>query len=309
MLSYRHAFHAGNHADLLKHSVVCNILESLCKKEKPFAVFDTHAGAGLYTLDDERALKTGETSKGILCVNNRLSASKTDEIPESLKSYLEITQKYSDHNLYPGSPEICRIFMNSDCFHGVCELHNTEIEVLTDNLKNTPLITKNPYSPKSVETKIYHADGLNTACTVLPPAVKRGLVLIDPSYEEKTEYADVLKAVKTIHKKWSAAIIAVWIPLLSHRKSEIDKLTDGMIETAKARNQNTEILVADLCVQKEDAHIERSLEENQGAPRLYGSRMVVINMPWHLDTQSQDNLKFLSGLIDCDCPSFSVKLY
>ena len=106
MLSYRHAFHAGNHADILKHSLLTLVLQSLHKKEKPFSLIDTHAGAGLYILDDERALKTGETCLGIISLLEKIQNQSDIKIPEEILPYINLCKKYQKENKYPGSPEI-----------------------------------------------------------------------------------------------------------------------------------------------------------------------------------------------------------
>ena len=129
MLSYQHIFHAGNHADLLKHSVLIQVLESLNKKDKPYTFFDTHAASGLYDLKDNRSLKTGEASKGIVQF-----ADKAD-MPQAFAVYVTFVQKYLKDSLYPGSPEIERSFMRKQDTLILSELHPQEIENLRHNMK------------------------------------------------------------------------------------------------------------------------------------------------------------------------------
>lgn len=293
MLSYRHAFHAGNHADILKHSVLLNILESLNSKDKPYTIFDTHAGSGVYNLEDERSLKTSEAKQGILTLLPQM-----DELdfPESLSNYYKITSLYKRHKMYPGSIEIERIFTRPDCAHIISELNNSEIDVLKENCSKDPLVIANGQK-KAVKTQVHHRDGFETALALTPPQIKRGLCLIDPSYEEKDEYKITGDAVIKISKKWNVGIIALWYPLLAHRAIEIEKMKNDIIANAKVQNPNCSIMDARLLVNTADSHTETSLKENEGPPRLYGSAMLVINAPWKLDEKTRENLSYIADHI------------
>ena len=138
MLSYRHAFHAGNHADILKHLCLVGVLESMTKKDKNFTAIDAHAGAGIYFLDDERAIKTGESQVGILSLYQKFLENKENsEIPNLVKNYLQFVEPYLKNNQYPGSPEIIRKFLRTGDKEFLFELHNTEIEILKSNIKDS----------------------------------------------------------------------------------------------------------------------------------------------------------------------------
>lgn len=306
MLSYRHAFHAGNHADILKHSVLINILESLNTKDKPYTIFETHSGSGVYNLEDERSLKTNEAKQGILSLLPQM-----DELdfPESLSNYYKITSLYKRHKLYPGSIELERIFTRSDCVHIISELNNSEIDTLKQNVSKEPLVIVNT-EKKCVKTQVHHRDGFETVLSLTPPAIKRGLCLIDPSYEEKDEYKATGNAVMKIHRKWNVGIIALWYPLLAHRAIEIEQMKNDIIANVKAFNSNTEILDARLCVNTADSHNETELKDNSGPPRLYGSGMLIINFPWKLDEKTQANLDYITKHIyKNDKTSFSIMTY
>lgn len=306
MLSYRHAFHAGNHADILKHSVLVNILESLNAKDKPYTVFDTHAGSGLYLLDDQRSLKTQEAANGIISLLRKM-----DEIdfPDSLSNYYKITTLYKKHNLYPGSIEFEKIFMGQPDAHIVSELNNSEIDTLKQNAAKEPLVHLHP-TKTSVKTQVHHKDGFSNTIALTPPLIKRGLCIIDPSYEEKDEYKATGNAAISLNKKWNVGIIAVWYPLLSHRAIEIEQMKNDIIANVKARNENTSILDARLSVNTPDSHIETDLKDVSGPPRLYGSGMLIINAPWKLDEKTRDNLNYISSRIYNDGhPSYEVNLY
>lgn len=296
MLSYRHAFHAGNHADILKHSVLVNIFESLIQKEKPFSVLDTHAGSGLYFFDDERSQKTKEADKGIIELLKKMD---NLDFPDSLLAYYKITSLYKKHGMYPGSVEFEKIYCDEKCLHFVSELNNSEIDILRKNAKEEPLVLCSK-EKSQVKTQVILRDGFEAACALTPPEIKRGLMLIDPSYEDKIEYKKVSDTVIKVHKKWPAAIIAVWYPLLAHRTAEIELLKTNIRAFVKTQNPNTEILNAEFLVNKEDSHIETSLKENDGPPRLYGSGMLVVNAPWKLDQKTGENLKYISKAIYAD---------
>ena len=173
MLSYRHSFHAGNFADVLKHLILIKILEYLHKKDKPFCCIDTHAGPGLYELNSDYALKNKEFENGI----SRLW--QQPNLPASVEQYVKVIQHFNvtdQLNYYPGSPLIAQHFLRVQDRLFLHELHSTEIEMLTQTVK------------KDRRIKVFHADGLKNTLGLLPPNEHRGLILIDPSYEIKTDY-------------------------------------------------------------------------------------------------------------------------
>ncbi len=174
MLSYQHIFHAGNHADILKHCVLIHVLNSLNKKEKPYTFFDTHAASGLYDLTDGRSLKTGEAGRGIMALQGECG--NENQLPLLLKSYLDFVKTYIDDSRYPGSPEIERSYMRSQDTLILSELHPQEIENLRANMKR-PCENKNLPS-----IKIHNRNGWEMLTALTPPVTKRGAVLIDPSY-------------------------------------------------------------------------------------------------------------------------------
>lgn len=323
MLSYLHAFHAGNHADILKHAALIQLLKKLNQKEAPYTFFDTHAGSGLYSTQGEKARKTGEAARGVLALAQYASqdqnaggqnfglATDTGSSPKSaaLADYLDFVRPYLARDLYPGSPLIERAFLRPDDAHTICELHPAEFESLKENVlqaqegaaPNPSLATVPKNAP---HTQILKADGLKTLIAQTPPKIKRGAVLIDPSYEEASDYEAVKKTVIAVHKKWSVGIIMIWYPLLAHRAAEIENMLESIIAAAKVQNANTNILRAEFCVDAPQSHIETSLEENaaakaaaagtSNAPRLYGSGILVVNSPWKLDEELDAALKHLS---------------
>lgn len=292
MLSYQHIFHAGNHADILKHTVLISVLESLNKKEKPYTFYDTHSGSGLYDLLDNRSLKTGEAQNGIIKITKELSEVISEtEIPELLQKYYSFLQPYLGKNLYPGSPEIESKFMRKgDCLI-LSELHPQEIKNLNENIKKTD---------KQTDVQIHNRNGWEMLKALTPPKTKRGAVLIDPSYEETADYTDASKTINEVHKKWSNGIIMLWYPLLAHREGEINLMLESIEESAKMINENIEISNLQLIVADKNSHVEVSLEENASVnkkPRLYGSGMLVLNSPWKLEEQVFGVIEYLKNKI------------
>lgn len=290
MLSYQHIFHAGNHADLLKHSVLIQVLESLNKKEKPYTFFDTHAASGLYDLKDNRSLKTGEAEKGIVQFSDKA------DMPQTFAAYITFVQKYLKDSLYPGSPEIERSFMRKQDTLILSELHPQEIENLRNNMKKSGGhdIGSQP------DIQIHNRNGWEILKALTPPATKRGAALIDPSYEEVSDYKIAADTICAVHKKWSNGIIMLWYPLLAHRESEIEGMVNQITNEARAQNANIEIADLRLEVFDKNEHKEVSLEEfraseGKNPPRLYGSGMLVLNAPWMLKENTLETIEYIKN--------------
>lgn len=277
MLSYQHAFHAGNHADLLKHFVLTFVLNSLNKKDKAYTFFDSHSASGLYDLYDNRLIKTGEAQKGI----QTLLQAKNP--PQELDIYLNLIKEYSEKNLYPGSPEIERRLMRKQDFLILSELHPQEIENLRRNM-NKPLFN-NSNQPA---IQIHNRNGWEMLKALTPPATKRGAILIDPSYEENQDYIDSTNTICQINKKWSNGILMLWYPLLSHRESEIKAMLQTICDSAKSHNEHVEISNLQLQVYSKD---------DKDLPRLYGSGMLVINSPWMLEETASKVITYINSEI------------
>lgn len=292
MLSYRHAFHAGNHADILKHATLTLALESLQKKDKPYTLVDTHAGAGLYVLDDERAEKTGETEEGIVrllqTAGVESSSAGTHEaglwkadVPSSLKPYLALCRGYAADGKYPGSPEIMARHLRPQDKLMLIELHNTEIDVLRVNMKK---------SIHDGRMGIHHRNAFEAVDALLPPEPRRGLLLMDPSYEVDSDWTNAADALVKTHRRWPVGVLCLWYPLLKHRESEIALLKAALREAAAATPSS--FLCAELLVD--------SPEREAG---LYGSGMMMINPPWHLDEQLKEMLPYLARVLTEDSAS------
>ena len=300
MLSYLHEFHAGNHADILKHVTLLYVLEYLNKKQKPYSFFDTHAGAALYGIDSEQALKTGEASRGIqrLLMKEKENPS---QVPASLKPYLDFVNSWNSKGFYPGSPamEIAKSYEGSNLF--LCELHKKEFEKLSENVAAAKFFRQRD-SLKDIQCILHNVSGWSVLKSNVPPALKRGAVLCDPSYEENSDYLDAAKYLGEAHRRWGGATIMLWYPLLMNKADQIDNMKQSIISMVKNRDMHTEILDAVLCVDSEDSHEETSLEQSIGSlkPRLYGSGMLVINPSWGLCQHLQSVLPYLQCVLQND---------
>lgn len=252
MLSYRHSFHAGNFADLLKHAVLVEILDYLSQKESPFEYVDTHSGAGLFNLDSTDANKLQEYKTGIARLER-------DHFIE-LTRYFEIIDSYNKSNtlmFYPGSPAIASCFLRRQDRAWLCELHPQDHKLLQANMA------------KYKKVRVFCDDGLKKLQSFVPLTSRRGLVLIDPSYEIKSEYEQVFFAIKKAYKKFSTGIYALWYPVVD--RSKIDLLERRFIKSGIKNIQRFELGVA------------------QDSPErgMTASGMIVINPPWTLfDTMS-----------------------
>lgn len=276
MLSYQHEFHAGNHADVLKHTCLLSILNSLSQKEKPFTVIDSHGGAGTYRLDDERLCKTGEHLTGIYRL---LEKSKNLSMPPAVERYIQFEKPYVERGLYAGSPTLTRHFLRSGDSHFVVELHPQAFDSLTCACQE-PLLLAEKSERAKAKTHIHKEDSYRELLALTPPLVKRGLILVDPSYEDASDYEQVSKTLDAVHKKWNTAIIAVWYPLLQRRKNETAQMLHSLETTAKTGTQPVDCMRTELAVK-------------QAQTTLYGSGMFVINPPWKYEEEINAALDFL----------------
>lgn len=289
MLSYLHAYHAGNHADILKHIVLSEVIRYMEKKDKPFTFFDTHSGSGLYKVSDERAQKTGEINRGILLLKDKFKASESSV--EALNAYLSFVDSYLDKGEYPGSPYIEADLLRKEDFLVLSELHPAESENLKANMDTKVRLKKN-----SCHISVHKRNGFEMLESLTPPKTKRGCVLIDPSYEEISDYSDVADAVLKVFKKWSGGVFMVWYPLLSYRMGTIENMVERITEGVHMLSPNTDVNDFRLCVSSENAHEETSLSET-ASPRLYGSGMLLVNTPWTLPDTMKKTLPVLEEFL------------
>ncbi len=201
MLAYRHAFHAGNHADVLKHLVLAQLLAYLNEKDKGWRYVDTHAGAGGYSLESTYALKHREFDDGIGRLVQPHAAGVV--VPAPVQDYVDLVRQFNDGGAlrqYPGSPAIARARMRSQDQLRLLEMHPTEHKILES------------YLGSEAGCEVHLVDGYTMLKSVLPPPTRRGLTLIDPPYEIKTDYAKALGALREALTRFPEGTVMVWVP-------------------------------------------------------------------------------------------------
>lgn len=246
MLSYRHAYHAGNHADVLKHLVLVLTLDHMSEKaDKPFVYIDTHAGAGGYDLSDARALKNTEYEQGI----GRLW--DANSLPLPLARYVGVIHGFNPDGAlahYPGSPAIARSLSSGRL--ELCELHGDDFRRLSK------------WAGRERRVRVHHQDGFARLKALLPPIERRALVLLDPPYEVKDDYARVAQSLNEALARFATGVYLAWYPLLAQAGprqlcSALEGLSDRWLR------------------------VELEVEE-AGSPGLFGSGVFVFNPPWRL---------------------------
>jgi 23S rRNA (adenine2030-N6)-methyltransferase len=265
MLAYRHGFHAGMHADVLKHIVLMLVLQHMMAKDKPFTLIDTHAGAGGYSLEGNFAQKTGEYLNGIARLWDR------SDLPPVVADYLMLVREFNGGGAleqYPGSPAIANLLLRADDRLHLYELHPTDERILR------------AFLAKRAHTTVTQSDGFAALQKELPPPSRRGVVLIDPSYEMKSDYAKVLVAVREILERFASAVVLVWLPQL--RTLESTQLPQRLQNTA-AKSAPKGWLHARLTVATPDV---------RGFGML-GSSMFVANPPHGLHDTLREVLPYL----------------
>ncbi|MFM2052926.1 MAG: hypothetical protein RL456_963 [Pseudomonadota bacterium] len=266
MLAYRHAFHAGNHADVLKHLVFAQVLRYMTQKDKPLTLIDTHAGAGGYGLDSNHARKHAEHDDGI----GRLW--KRDDLPEALADYVALVKAFNPDPSrlmrYPGSPTLAKMLLRADDRMRLYELHSTDFPLLQETMAERR------------ETAVMNRDGFGALKADLPPPSRRAVVLIDPSYEIKTDYAKVVTAVREGLQRFDDAVILVWYPQIQRLEPK------EMVDRLKA--------AADQGSRRGWLHARLSVAPpNDSGFGMLGSGMVVINPPFVLQPMLQATLPVL----------------
>ncbi|WP_374303546.1 23S rRNA (adenine(2030)-N(6))-methyltransferase RlmJ [Paracoccus sp. (in: a-proteobacteria)] len=207
MLSYQHAYHAGNLADLHKHALLACALDYLTRKDKPLSYLETHAGRGLYALDATESMKTGEAQAGI----RRAEAEGWLPPAHPLLSALSAVRRSHGPSAYPGSPLIAAHYLRRGDSAHLAELHPAEYGAL---------------SAVAGFATLHRQDGFDMAQAVCPPVPRRGMILIDPSYEVKADYAAIPRQIGLIARKWNVGVIMLWYPILTDRRhgSMLDSL-------------------------------------------------------------------------------------
>ena len=251
MLAYRHAFHAGNHADVLKHCVLQQILMYMNQKDKPYWVIDTHAGAGMYSLASDYANTKSEYLDGVARLWD------CDDLPPVLREYMNLIQlcnNKGDWSLYPGSPEVIRRTIRADDRMRLFELHPTDFDILQENFE------------RDRQAKLFKSDGFASLKALLPPPTRRAVIFMDPPYEIKTDYLKVVDALEEGLARFAEGVYVVWYPILT-RGDHV-----RMLESLRKLSDKT--LNIAMTVQEPD-------EKGFG---MLGSGLFVINPPWTLKT-------------------------
>lgn len=283
MLSYRHAFHAGNHADVLKHVVTMQLLQYLGQKDTPYMYIDTHSGAGLYALDGGYAAKNAEFESGI----SRLWERK--DMPAPLAEYVKLIKQMNPSGkmrYYPGSPYVADKTMREQDRLRLFELHPSDSKILADNFRKLDAHAAEQgvrQTVRGTRVMIQRADGFAGLRALLPPPSRRGLVLIDPPYEDKGDYRRVKDTLADALTRFSTGMYAVWYPVLNRMESR--QLPDQLKRLPASSWLNVTLSV---CAPSPDGF------------GLHSSGMLVLNPPWTLEPMLKELMPYLVSALGTD---------
>jgi 23S rRNA (adenine2030-N6)-methyltransferase len=260
-MNYRHAFHAGNHADVFKHAALTLVLEHLRAKPQPFAVLDTHAGVGAYDLGSEAARKTKEHAAGVgLVFEPGLAAAP---------AYSEMLRAMNPDGVlaaYPGSPEITRRLLRDHDRLIACELHPDDVETLRRRYRADPRVS------------VHHRDGYEAAGALLPPAERRGLVLIDPPFERADETARLIAALGVGLRRWPTGVFMAWYPVK-------DAAIGNALAAAAKTTPFPKTLRAEFLAYPRDG------------VGMAGGGLLIVGAPWKLDEKLEALCRELQPLL------------
>lgn len=270
-MNYRHAFHAGNFGDVLKHVVLLELLDAFHRKPSPVHLIDSHAGLGLYDLASNEAQRGGEYRFGIGAVlSDPAAAQILPRYTAALKRLNpELKAGGSGLRLYPGSPWLLAQSLRDEDRLTLCELHPQDAETLKGNMADE--------FGHDRRIQIQHRDGFAALKALTPPTPRRGLALIDPAFEAKDEFDTLAKAVVNTHQRWVTGQIAVWYPVKDQRG--IERWKGDLVKDLKSETVCVELTV-------------RSAKE---AGQMNGSGLIIINPPWQLAKTLQPMLDFLKS--------------
>ncbi|MGQ3887698.1 23S rRNA (adenine(2030)-N(6))-methyltransferase RlmJ [Legionella sp. CNM-1927-20] len=265
MLSYQHGYHAGNFADVVKHVTLCRILNYLTQKDKPLFYLETHAGSGLYDLQDNKAKKTGEINTGIVPLWEARKA-----LPSLFEPYtrvIELLNPDKQLRYYPGSPSLALANLRMQDRATCLELHPQEF----NQLKMIPRFNKRVF--------FGHQNGITALESLLPPLERRGLIFIDPSYEIKTEYKEIANAINKAFHRFATGVYCIWYPILNRR------LHTQLIEKINANSP------------KSNLRIEFSLNLPDKTA-MNGCGLFIINPPFSLAEEMRIILDYLTKIFN-----------
>ena len=252
-MNYRHAFHAGNFADVVKHAVLARIIAHLKEKPAAFRVIDTHAGAGVYDLAGPEAVRTGEWREGI----GRLTVAQVaPAVRDLLAPYLDAVATYNDGELktYPGSPALLQCWLRPQDRLIACEREPNAARTLASRMRGDNRI------------RAVAIDGYTALNAYVPPKERRGLVLIDPPFEQPDEHDRIAQGLGAAHRKWPTGIYTAWYPIKDTR--EADSAARRLARLGIARMLRAELTLP-----------------GKGEERLRGSGLILVNPPWKLETE------------------------
>jgi 23S rRNA (adenine2030-N6)-methyltransferase len=278
-MNYRHAFHAGNHADVLKHLVLIALLDALQRKEGALFVLDTHAGRGMYSLQADPAQKTGEAEEGVLGLARaarvlRSTAQDAQEqpLPTALARYLEAIRAANPEGgllNYPGSPWLIAQALRAQDRLACCELQAEEAEALRALLRG------------DARCGVHQRDGYAALHALLPPKEKRGLVLIDPPFEAQIgEFDAAIPALRDALQRWPQGCYALWYPIKRRR------------ELARVWRRAADLPSRGACT------VELLVRRDDSPLRMNGSGLLLLNPPWQLDTAIEPALRAVLDALD-----------
>ena len=273
MLSYRHGFHAGNFADVLKHSVLTLVLDYMTRKEKGFSYIDSHSGAGMYQLEDKFSQKTGEYKDGIGKII------KDNHAPEALIPYLNLIKQLNHEDelsIYPGSPGIAKQFVRRQDASHLFELHPSDNELLTD------------FCYRWKKSFIKQSDGYQGVLGLVPPPTRRGVVLIDPPYELKEDYQKAVNTIIKAYKKFATGTYILWYPVVQRHWVE-------QMQQTFRQSEVKNVLQVEYCQQPDS--------EEYG---MTGTGLFIVNPPWQLAAQLDDILPYLKAKLGGTQASFAL---
>jgi 23S rRNA (adenine2030-N6)-methyltransferase len=254
-MNYRHAFHAGNFADVFKHAVLARIIAYLKQKPAAFRVIDTHAGAGLYDLTGADASRTGEWRDGI---GKLLAAAPPPAVRDLLAPYLEAVASFNSGGaitLYPGSPALVRHWLRTQDRLIVCEAEPVAARALANRMRGNHRV------------KAIAIDGYTALNAYVPPKERRGLVLTDPPFEQPDEFARIADGLAGAHRKWPTGHYLVWYPIKDTRAAE--GFARDLTRRGIARMLRAELTVAPVRL----------------GEKLNGSGLIIVNPPWPLEDE------------------------
>lgn len=282
MFSYRHIFHAGNHADVLKHIILQQTLLYFRQKETPFYYIDTHAGGGIYALDSEQAKKSQESKTGVLSLFNNVKS-----VSPAISDYQHLIKTINEDNhqlsLYPGSPYIAELLLREIDRIRLFEMHSTEIKILEKHIQQWENEKRFLSQNRGKRIIAIKKDGFLGLKSLLPPPSRRAVVLVDPSYEMKQDYQNVIMMLSDALKRFSTGTYLVWYPILQRLESrrfpgQLKKIT------------NSEWLNITL-------RIAYPVPDGTG---FVASGMFIVNPPWKLAQQMEQTMPILVDLLKKD---------